>query len=87
MIKRYLKKPILVEAVCWDGENRREIERFARVKTIIHSDTRALVLCFPGDSQLMRLGDYLVDDMDSGMCIYTPEYFFGTYEVGDSVAK
>lgn len=50
MIKKYVKKPVIIEAIQWTGENLSEIDKFVQAKV----QKRALVLIIPTLEGKMR---------------------------------
>lgn len=78
MIKKYKKKPVIIEAVQWTGENLSEIDKFTQAKVKNHG----LVLIIPtleGD-MYASLGDYIIKGVNGEFYPCKPGIFAKTYE-------
>lgn len=77
MILKARKKPVVVEAVQWTGENWNEIKKFAGRYVRKYGET----LKFNGELPLkMFVGDFLVRE-DWIIRMYDPDIFNQTYEI------
>ena len=78
MIKKYVKKPVIIEAIQWTGENLSEIDKFVQAKV----QKRALVLIIPTLEGKMRasLGDYIIKGVNGEFYPCKPDIFAKTYE-------
>lgn len=78
MIKKYVKKPVIIEAIQWTGENLSEIDKFVQAKV----QKRALVLIIPTLEGKMRasLGDYIIKGVNGEFYPCKPDIFTKTYE-------
>lgn len=78
MIKKYVKKPVIIEAIQWTGENLSEIDKFVQAKV----QKRALVLIIPTLEGKMRasLGDYIIKGVNGEFYPCKPDIFDKTYE-------
>ena len=78
MIKKYRKKPVIIEAIQWAGENLSEIDKFMQAKV----KKRALVLIIPtleGKTHAL-LGDYIIKGVNGEFYPCKPDIFDKTYE-------
>lgn len=78
MIKKYKKKPVIIEAIQWTGENLSEIDKFTQAKVKNHG----LVLIIPtleGD-MYASLGDYIIKGVNGEFYPCKPSIFAKTYE-------
>lgn len=78
MIKKYKKKPVIIEAIQWTGENLSEIDKFTQAKVKNHG----LVLIIPtleGD-MYASLGDYIIKGVNGEFYPCKPGIFAKTYE-------
>lgn len=78
MIKKYVKKPVIIEAIQWTGENLSEIDKFVQAKV----QKRALVLIIPTLEGKMHasLGDYIIKGVNGEFYPCKPDIFDKTYE-------
>ena len=78
MYKKYRKKPVIIEAIQWNGENLSEIDQFTRGKVKNHG----LVLIIPtleGD-MYASLSDYIIKGVNGEFYPCKPYIFAKTYE-------
>lgn len=78
MIKKYRKKPVIIEAILWTGKNLSEIDEFTESKVKNHE----LVLIIPtleGD-MYAHLGDYIIKGVNGEFYPCKPDIFAKTYE-------
>ena len=92
MIKQYRKKPVIIEAVQWNGLNFKEIEEFAGYNVAILEEVRKpnMDMKIPGDYRLCirtlegvmdaRKGDYIIKGVNGECYPCKPDIFEKTYE-------
>lgn len=90
-IKKYRKKPVVIEAVQWDGMNLSEIQKFAKGVTsaTFHDEAWLLNECpvsveltirtLEGDMKA-SLGDYIIKGVQGEFYPCKPDIFEQTYE-------
>jgi hypothetical protein len=85
MVQRFRKKPVVVEAIQFTGENTKECMEFCRgaikfpdglIKTILIQTTDGNRLC--------GIGDYIVKEVDDKFYICKHDIFYSIYESDDS---
>lgn len=85
MIKRYVKKPIAIEAIQWDGTNTSELLKFSRdVRFIYHEgekdlETQCYVHTREGDLYA-KIGDYIIKGIKGEVYPCAQLIFEETYE-------
>jgi hypothetical protein len=88
MIKKYKKKPVIIEAVLWDGSNLLEVQYFVGKKLegdfYAHADgsVPSMSLTIPtleGD-MIASLGDFIIKGIQGEFYPCKPEIFNKTYE-------
>ena len=80
MIKKYRKKPIVIEAVQWTGDNKVEIQLF--MNRYLDEDTILRRLTIPtleGD-HIASEGDYIIKGVKGEFYPCKPDIFEQTYE-------
>lgn len=86
--QRYRRKPVVVEAVQWDGseETQAQIVTWARGKIQGYFDTAYFLhVRTPGGTMRAKAGDWIVRGVLGGFYRYEPDDFEGTYEPVDAV--
>lgn len=74
MIKKYVKKPIEVEAVQWTGDNTKEIQEF-----IEYDDEKTVPIIIKW-KWCGSIGDFIIKDESSRIHCCKPDVFKKTYE-------
>ncbi len=74
---KYRKKPVVVEAVQWDGENTRDIIKWTDGRAYIH-DTLC-IRTLEGDHKARR-GDYIIKGIQGEFYPCKPDIFEQMYE-------
>lgn len=80
---RYCKKPIIVEAVQWNGANKVEIQQFMNRYLDEYTDTHGLVIPTLEGNMVASLGDYIIKGIDGEFYPCKPDIFDRTYEIVD----
>lgn len=83
MIKRYIKKPIIIEAIRWTGYNFDEIQDFVgRGNAKFMRETNPPEIYIITEYQALHpgLGDYIVKNSHNSFDIYTKNCFEETFE-------
>lgn len=81
MIGRYRKKPVVVEAVQWDGENTNEVLKFAP-SSVSYSNLGGLHLKIHTLEGVMRagVGWWIIKGVEGEFYPCKPDIFAATYE-------
>ena len=87
MIKKYRKKPVVIEAVQWTGSNMREIAEFAGEAAHITTNYKLPaqvrhkleIATLEGDHRA-NIGDYIIKGVAGEFYPCKPEIFEQTYE-------
>ena len=77
---KYRKKPVVVEAVRWTGENREEIIDFCEENDLWSSDRKVLFIDGIDDIMYARIGDYIIKGVNGEFYPCKPDAFAKTYE-------
>lgn len=83
MVRRYIKKPPVVEAVRWTGYNFDEIQHFVGVKNAkFMRETNPPEIYIITEYQALHpgIGDYIVKNSYSSFDIYTKSCFEQSFE-------
>lgn len=78
MIKKYKKKPVIIEAIQWNGENLFEIQRFMR-STLVNHGSVLIIPTLEGD-MYASLNDYIIKGVNGEFYPCKPYIFAKTYE-------
>ena len=87
MIKKYKKKPVIIEAVQWTGENHKEIDEFITManRTKIGS-TKISINTLEG-IMTADIGDYIIKGVQGEFYPCKPDIFEQTYEEVNDESK
>ena len=81
MIKKYQKKPVIIEAVQWTGtsENIDEVMEFMQADIMFISNDRLKIRTLEGD-MIADPGDYIIKGIKGEFYPCKPDIFEQTYE-------
>ena len=78
MIKKYKKKPVIIEAIQWNGENLSEIDKFTKNKVKSHESV--LIIPTLEEDMYTSLNDYIIKGVNGEFYPCKPDIFDKTYE-------
>lgn len=78
MIKKYRKKPIIIEAIQYTGNNIDEVKHFCE-KTIRFNDGNLVIGTLEGLMRVLK-NDYIIKRVNGEFYPCRPDVFFKTYE-------
>jgi len=87
MVQRFRKKPVVVEAIQFMGENDKECIEFCpkAVEGGIHTKVQKhLVVPTNGTFQICNVGDYLIKDAEGEFSVCNHDVFYCIYESADT---
>ena len=81
MINKYRKKPVIVEAVIWTGNNIDEVKELAKnaVENIIFVNNNLYIETLEGNMKV-SIGDYIIKGIKEEFYPCKPDIFKETYE-------
>ena len=81
MINKYRKKPVIVEAVIWTGNNIDEVKELAKntVENIIFVNNNLYIETLEGNMNV-SIGDYIIKGIEGEFYPCKPNIFKETYE-------
>ena len=87
MINKYRKKPVIVEAVIWTGNNIDEVKELAKsaVEHIIFVDNNLYIETLEGNMNV-SIGDYIIKGIVGEFYPCKPDIFKETYETVSMVS-
>lgn len=74
---KYCKKPVVIEAIQWDGYNLEELQKF--VGSALTYDEKLTIHTLEGD-HVANVGDYVIKGVQGEFYPCKPEIFAKTYE-------
>lgn len=83
---KYIKKPIVIEAVQWDGSNRREVFEFCNkglypeMNSNAFHDGCVLVIRTLEGEMIASIGDWIIKGVNGEFYPCKPDIFEKTYE-------
>lgn len=87
MVKKYVKRPITVEAIIWDGNNESEVMSFVGAhcfvinKTTMFGTEKNLVINTLEGEHIASVGDYIVKGIKGEFYPVKPDIMEKTYDV------
>ena len=78
MSKKYRKKPVVIEAIQWAGNNLSEIDNFIG-RTVDNKETTLVIHTLEGDMEA-SIGDYIIKGVNGEFYPCKPDIFDKTYE-------
>ena len=81
---KYRKKPVVVEAVQWNGDNYDEIVEFTKADIFQVDNTNIIIIKTLGGLIKCSLGDYIIKDVQGEVYLCNYDIFLATYEEVDN---
>lgn len=82
---KYKKKPVVIEAIQWTGENTQEVVEFSRGKVRVPDSIYHLIVDTLEGSMTASRGDFIIRGIQGEYYPCKPNIFFETYdEVNDN---
>ena len=78
MSKKYRKKPVVIEAIQWIGNNLSEIDNLIG-RTVDNKETTLVIHTLEGDMEA-SIGDYIIKGVNGEFYPCKPDIFDKTYE-------
>lgn len=78
MINKYRKKPVIIEAIQWNGKNLSEIDDFVG-ESIANKGTTLIIHTLEGDMEA-SINDYIIKGVNGEFYPCKPDIFDKTYE-------
>ena len=79
-MEKYRKKPVVVEAVQWTGENVKEVLDFMEWRNVAHDATLGLTINTLEGNHHASPGDWIIKGVQGEFYPCKPEIFEKTYE-------
>ena len=79
---KYRKKPVVFEAIVWDGKNYREISDFAKIlkDTSVDPIAKKVYITTLEGTMTADIGDYIIKGINGEFYPCKPDIFDKTYE-------
>ena len=81
MAKKYVKKPVVIEAVQWDGNNKVEIQRFMHCYLDENTIWQTLTIPTLEGNHIASVGDYIIKGVKGEFYPCKPDIFWQTYDL------
>ena len=81
---KYRKKPVVIEAVQWTGENLKEVLDFMKWRNANHDDVSGLVIHTLEGNHSARVGDWIIKGVQGEFYPCKPDIFEQTYEMTEN---
>lgn len=80
---KYRKKPVVIEAVQWTGENVKEVMDFMEWRNSAHDERAGLVIHTLEGNHNALPGDFIIKGVKGEFYPCKPDIFAATYEAAD----
>ena len=80
MIQNYRKKPVVIQAVVWDGKNIKEVADFMKWRNFDHDNINGLIIRTLEGQHKASVGDYIIKGVAGEFYPCKPDIFQQTYE-------
>lgn len=81
MINRYVKRPVIIEAVQWTGDNVREIKEFVTpIAEYLEDENTIIIHTLEGDMKA-EINDYIIKGVKGEFYPCKPDIFEETYNI------
>lgn len=81
---KYRKKPVVIEAVQWDGYNIEEIQSLESDRELHYFEGGELIICTLEGNHHASVGDYIIKGVHGELYPCKPDIFAETYEAAES---
>jgi len=79
MVRKYRKKPVVISAIQWNGNNRNEVINFVG-RSAVFDRTGLYIITLEGE-MFASLGDYIIKGVDGEFYPCKSDIFRKTYEL------
>lgn len=76
---KYIKKPVEIEAIQWNGENLNEIVMFTNMHNLQYGESKLKIKTLEGNI-IASIGDYIVKGIKGEFYPCKPDIFEQTYD-------
>lgn len=76
---KYIKKPVEIEAIQWNGENLNEIVMFTNMHNLQYGESKLKINTLEGN-MIASIGDYIVKGIKGEFYPCKPDIFEQTYD-------
>lgn len=77
---KYRKKPVVIEAVQWTGENQMEIDKFCGMNAVWSENKKMFLVLTLEGAMLASVSDYIIKGINGEYYLCKPDVFEKTYE-------
>jgi len=81
MIATYIKKPVIIEACQWTGDNVREIKDFVKPIAEYLEDEQVILIHILEKDMRANIGDYIIKGVKGEFYPCKPDIFKETYNI------
>ena len=80
MVKKYRKKPVVIDAIQWNGVNKVEIQQFMNQYLDANTIENTLIIPTLEGNHIASAGDYIIKGVNGEFYPCKPDIFEKTYE-------
>lgn len=78
---KFRKKPVVIEAVLWTGDNIDEIATFMKWRNFEHDKRNGLIIRTLEGQHIATIGDYIIKGVHGEFYPCKPDIFAATYDL------
>jgi hypothetical protein len=79
-MRKYRKKPVVIEAIKWDGNNYLQMDDFIGSNNNLYTKNKKLNIITLEGTMTANIGDYIIKGVEGEFYPCKPDIFHKTYE-------
>jgi len=79
-MRKYRKKPVVIEAIKWDGNNYLQMDDFIGSNNNLYTKNKKLNIVTLEGTMTANIGDYIIKGVEGEFYPCKPDIFHKTYE-------
>ena len=78
---KFRKKPVVIEAILWNGDNIEEIAEFMKWRNFDHDKRNGLIIRTLEGQHIATVGDFIIKGVQGEFYPCKPDIFAATYDL------
>ena len=84
---KYRKKPVVIDAILWSGENEKEVMDFMKWRNASYDKKNGLRIYTLEGTLYASVGDYIIKGVKGEFYACKPDIFAATYEIAGELSE
>lgn len=80
---KYKKKPVVIDAIQWDGDNIVDVIKFLNNKSFTYEYSTGLIIHTLEGNHYASIGDFIIKGIAGEFYPCKPDIFYMTYEIAE----